>query len=180
MAVALMAQSGAALGTSAARAGVPLVPTMSRAAADNAPARFFNCMIDLLAPSGAHKYSDPAPGVSRLMKPCGGGEYSRFRGTVSSLPGWSCGEHMICPLPRASDLSAFTRRGRGPTVGLLGGANGALGSRLGAGDDDSAGDPAGVVGRDSLVSGGRDPGREHANDASLPLGTGQVGLRGPV
>src|SRR5438552_2711270 len=46
------------------------------------------------------------------------------------------GEHMICPLPRASDLSAFTRRGGSPRVGLLGGANGVLGSRLGAGDED--------------------------------------------
>jgi hypothetical protein len=53
---------------------------------------------------------------------------------VKAAP-YACGEHMIGPVARASDLTAFVGR-RGPKVELFGGADGVLGWRKGAGDED--------------------------------------------
>lgn len=91
-----------------------------------------------------------------------------------------CGEHMIWPLPGASDLTAFRRCRGGPKAELHGGADGVLGRRVGAGDEDSGGDPEGAVGRDSLVSGSLDLGVQRADDPTLPSWAGEVGLRGSV
>src|ERR1700752_777730 len=77
-----------------------------------------------------------------------------------------CREYMICPLPRASDLSASERGG---AVGdySRGGCDAVSARRLGAGDAGPRSDSEGAERRDSLVSGGRDSGDAPAQRATL-------------
>src|SRR5438552_16331400 len=68
--------------------------------------------------------------------------------------GSDCREHMICPLPRASEMSAFAGR-RATAIVNQGGDDGARRGRPGAGHEDPRGHHASVGWSHHLVAGGR-------------------------
>src|SRR5881628_675957 len=78
----------------------------------------------------------------------------------------SCREHMICPLPRASEMSAFAGR-RATAIVNQGGDDGARRGRPGAGHEDPRGHHASVGWSHHLVAGGRYPGPRSAQRAAL-------------
>src|SRR2546425_3824434 len=79
---------------------------------------------------------------------------------------WWCREHMICPLPRASEMSAFAGR-RATAIVNQGGDDGARRGRPGAGHEDPRGHHASVGWSHHLVAGGRYPGPRSAQCAAL-------------
>src|SRR5262252_8641267 len=68
--------------------------------------------------------------VERRPHSIGGGTLNRLERDVNKRPP-VCREHMICPLPRANEMSAF-RAGCRTSISNQGGADGRYGDRRGA------------------------------------------------
>src|SRR5206468_332045 len=78
----------------------------------------------------------------------------------------TCREHMICPLPRASEMSAF-RAERHRDIGNQGGTDALARDRRGAGDEATGSHLARLEWCPELVAGGRYP--RHRSPEPAPL-----------
>src|SRR5262252_8700364 len=95
----------------------------------------------------AHRYAPPTKN---------GGGMICFSVLVGKGIRRTCREHMICPLPRASEMSAFGV-GRGTAIGNQGGADGVHRGRRGAGHEDPRSRHASLEWDNHVAAGRRHP-----------------------